>query len=282
MKQDRAKIVWTIPEWNRLIAAAAPLVFGGLSPLDAFRQVQVDVFRTEKWRIRHLYAAADITRGLQQLLGEVARLDSSGAPVATPPKSNGVLPPWMEEKIEREAEAEAARVRTIYEAKLAERIREKLSEPPPPIAAAPAAPAVVPEPVVPKPAPSPIERATRDEATLRQQEQAPRPPKHSSEMRADDRAVNPKVVIVGLWPSVRAEINKEFHEVLDLRFFENNLRDLAVMQRHARNATLVVCFEKVASSICATLRRESKRFEMTHGASKHLLDRLTRFAVEGK
>lgn len=283
MKQDRAKIVWLHPEWERLAVRAAPLVIGGMAPLDAFRAVQVDVFKNEKWRIRNLSSTWAIRNGhlfLEAAIKAIAPPPPSAAPVpVAAPKPNGILPAWMEEKIEREAEAEAARVRAIYDAKLADRIREKLSEPPPPIAAAPAA-AAAPVPAVATPAPSAIVRAERDEAALRQQEQ--RPPRHDPNPRPSGRDEKPKVVVVGLWPSVRAEINAEFHEVLDLRFFENDARDLAVMQRHSRNAALVVCFEKCGHNIIPVLKREAKKFEITHGGSKHLLDRLTRFAVDGK
>lgn len=275
---DRAKIIWNQAEWQRLAARAAVLFHGGMSPLDAFRAVQADVFKNEKWRIRNLSSTWAVRNGIPYLEVAVGEIEKTGpgtpapAPAAAP-KPNGAIPAWMEAQIEAEADREAERLRGLFAAKVAERVREKLGSP------VPAAP--IPEPVAAPVAPSAIERADRDESVLRQQQGQPR--RHNPEMQADGSNAKPKVVIVGLWPSIRAEINTEFHEVLDLRFFENEKRDLAVMQRHARNAALVVCFEKVGHDIQQCLRAEAKvRFEVTHGGSKHLLDRLTRFAVDGK
>lgn len=280
------KVYWTPAEWLRLAKACAPLIHKGWDPLAAYRYAQDLVLPME--RRRPLSGREQLQHGKPMLEEELQNIALGAPPVtqgsmaqprpAAPapapepeaPKGNGALPAWMEKQIEAEAERQAADLRKKYEEELARRVREKLAAP---IAAEPPAPVapLAESPKAPPPAPA---AATGSQQTEPRRKHNPEPPASGQH--------KPKVVLIGLWPNLRAEINREFQETLDLRWFDNNQNDFAVIERHVRSADFVIMPDAIHGNIANMARRAARKFEQVHGSTSAMVDRLTKFVVYNK
>lgn len=111
--------------------------------------------------------------------------------------------------------------------------------------------------------------------------QAPRPPKHNPEPEAEPRA-SKKVMIVGLWPKFREEVNRECGKKFDLRFFDNQRTDISTMERMAKGAFAVFTVEGIHGEIPNALKRVSRLHASVHGTVKAMSDRLERLHRDGR
>lgn len=297
MGNQRNVVRWSSVEWERLAVAAAPLVVEGYQPHEALRRVQQDVFRNETWRIREIRGNSDTKPFMPFLKDKVAALRlahgdarphptrdvrpaPSGvarptAPAAQePPKPNGAMPSWMAQQVEKAAQEQAAKIRAQFDDEVKKRVAELLAPPADPIEKLGGEPMPERKDIV-QAAPV-LTEAVRDHQKAR----------HDSTAPAEARKENPKVVIVGLWPRLRAEVNNEFKNTLDLRFFDNDKRDLAVIERHARSATLTITMEQIHGEVTNAARRAAqqagKMWESVHGSKSAMFDRLTKLAVYRK
>lgn len=290
-----SKIVWSQEETHDLATAAAPLVAKGMSPLDAVRQVQRGVLKP--YRIRDLDSNTDIKKVLPLLDAKVKALGIAGTtravqdalarPVAIT-QGNGApgdLPDWMKAQIEVEAEREAERLRQQYTEALSQRIREKLQgsvrvEPPNTVV-----------PPVPQPAPAPV--ATPQATMLDCRTcKASRPhvdgkctacgTKYKVPDLQPEGGRKPKVVVIGCWPNVRADVNAEFGEVFDMRFFDADPRERTTIQNHCQTADRVFALRKATAGLFGNFLHTcaKDKLDVVDGSVSQLKEHLTRYYVK--
>lgn len=106
--------------------------------------------------------------------------------------------------------------------------------------------------------------------------------KHNPEPPPSASRSKPKVMVVGLWPSLRAKVHDEFKHHFDLRYMDARKQDHAAIERLAPGCELVICPDGIKGEIQNMLHRVSKKFDAVHGSQKAIFNRLTKFAVEQK